>query len=162
MIASISVWNLGFAQSSSKRVFLSFVFQRFNTDLFFTLSSGSSYPSRQLWNFRRGILTCRSIHDVRVQAHLFAMSCSYVHSIFAEVGRTNVFTTRIWFDCLWSGFLFLLNISMVFDKDLSARTLTWCPSGAASVITALLPSQMCKSMAWMLVSSLHPDQLTCN
>lgn len=140
----------------------SFVFQRFNADLFFALSSGSSYPSRQLWDLRRGILACRSIYDVCIQAHLSAISCSYVHSIFAEVGRTNVFTTRIWFDCLWSGLFFLLNISMIFDKNLSETTLTWYPSGAASVITALLPSQMCKSMAWMLVLSLHLDQLICH
>ncbi|KAJ3778185.1 hypothetical protein FB446DRAFT_699403 [Lentinula raphanica] len=46
--------------------------------------------------------------------------------IFVEVGRREAFTCRVWFDCLWSGFLFLLNIS------------------AASVVTALMPSQMCR------------------
>jgi len=45
--------------------------------------------------------------------------------IFIEVGRKNAFTSRIWFDCLWSGLFFLLNLSF------------------ASVVTALLPSQMC-------------------
>jgi hypothetical protein len=45
--------------------------------------------------------------------------------IFIEVGRKNAFTSRIWFDCLWSGLFFCFNISL------------------ASVVTALLPSQMC-------------------
>ncbi|KAJ3881006.1 hypothetical protein F5051DRAFT_398617 [Lentinula edodes] len=91
VIASVSVWNLGFAQSSSRPLD-----QVIQVDSFGIFVGAFSLV---------GVFTI----------------------IFAEVGRTNVFTTRIWFDCLWSGFLFLLNIS------------------AASVITALLPSQMCKN-----------------
>ncbi|GAW06629.1 hypothetical protein LENED_008566 [Lentinula edodes] len=91
VIASVSVWNLGFAQSSSKPLD-----QVIQVDSFGIFVGAFSLV---------GVFTI----------------------IFAEVGRTNVFTTRIWFDCLWSGLFFLLNIS------------------AASVITALLPSQMCKN-----------------
>ncbi|KAJ3987158.1 hypothetical protein F5890DRAFT_864102 [Lentinula detonsa] len=83
VIASVSVWNLGFAHQASK------------LDSFVVFVGAFSLV---------GVFTI----------------------IFIEVGRTNAFTSRIWFDCLWSGFLFLLNIS------------------AASVVTALMPSQMCK------------------
>jgi hypothetical protein len=49
--------------------------------------------------------------------------------IFIEVGRNRnaSLTSRVWFECLWSGFLFMLNLS------------------AAALVTALIPSQMCQS-----------------
>ncbi|KAJ3735418.1 hypothetical protein DFJ43DRAFT_1057388 [Lentinula guzmanii] len=91
VIASVSVWNLGFAHQASKSLT-----QVVQVDSFVVFVGAFSLV---------GVFTI----------------------IFIEVGRTNAFTSRIWFDCLWSGFLFLLNIS------------------AASVVTALMPSQMCKN-----------------
>ncbi|KAJ4488081.1 hypothetical protein J3R30DRAFT_3695733 [Lentinula aciculospora] len=92
VIASVSVWNLGFSQQASQSIT-----QVVQVDSFVIFTGAFSLV---------GVFTI----------------------IFVEVGRSNAFTSKIWFDCLWSGFLFLLNIS------------------SASIVTALLPSQMCQNI----------------
>ncbi|KAF9069879.1 hypothetical protein BDP27DRAFT_663199 [Rhodocollybia butyracea] len=88
VIASFSVWNLGYAQTSKS------LRQVIEVDSFGIFVGGF------------------------VLVGVFTM-------IFIEVGRKNAFTSRVWFDCIWSGLFFSLNISL------------------ASIVTALLPSQMC-------------------
>ncbi|KAJ3810727.1 hypothetical protein F5876DRAFT_65383 [Lentinula aff. lateritia] len=101
VIASVSVWNLGFAQSSSKPLD-----QVIQADSFGIFVGAFSLV---------GVFTI----------------------IFAEVGRTNVFTTQIWFDCLWSGFLFLLNIN-THKLPSEACTSTKVLQGFTWLITTLL------------------------
>ncbi|KAE9399276.1 hypothetical protein BT96DRAFT_820748 [Gymnopus androsaceus JB14] len=92
VIASVSVWNLGFAQGPPS------LEQVIQVDSYVIFVGGA------------GLVL------------VFAI-------IFVEVGRNRnaSITSRVWFECLWSGLLFVLNIS------------------AASLVTALIPSQMCQS-----------------
>jgi hypothetical protein len=98
VIASVSVWNLGFAQESRSQKLAPTLVQVVQVDSFVIFVGGC------------GLVLIFTI-------------------VFVEVGRNRnvAVTNRVWFECLWSGMLFLLNIC------------------AASVVTALLPSQTCQS-----------------
>jgi hypothetical protein len=86
--------------------------------------------SVSVWNFGYAQILPKSFgRIIQVDSYVifvgaFALVGTFV-IIFMDVYRKNTWTSRIWFECLWSFGLFLLNLS------------------SAIVVTVLVPSQMC-------------------